>query len=210
VKCNSRSPLIWLVAIVCIFRLLIIPLHAQLAETIWEGYATVSNFSLQPCVDGIPKPDLTIQGLKVRLPFELWFLDNENLLVVGRRDKNGGDLTIQKYLLFWGEFPTGTSGPYVAVGAYTRGRSAGSYSFNCDRLRVGATSSWTYSGARTSMTGAFVLKNGFMSITKAVFSQSPNPHGPHGPKLLGTPKFAFEKLVKSSRNPSEELLSWEE
>jgi hypothetical protein len=46
-------------------------LHAQLADTIWEGFTTVSNLFLQPCVDGIPKTDLTIQGLKVQIPFEL-------------------------------------------------------------------------------------------------------------------------------------------
>lgn len=184
--------------------------RAQLADTIWEGYTTVSNLSLQPCVDGIPKTDLTIQGLKVQVPFEIWFLDNENLLVVGRRDKNGGDPTNQKYLLFWGEFPGNESNSTVHRGIYARGRSAGSYSFNCDRTRVGASSSWTYSGARSSMSGTFVLKNGVLSITKAVFSQSPNPHGPNGPKLLGAPKFAFTKLLKSRRIPSEELLLWEE
>jgi len=148
--------------------------------------------------------------LKVQVPFEIWFLDNENLLVVGRRDKNGGDPTNQKYLLFWGKFPGNESNSTEHRGIYARGRSAGSYSFNCDRIRVGASSLWTYSGARSSMSGAFVLKNGFISITKAVFSQSPNPRGPSAPKLLGAPKFAFGKLVKSRRIPSEELLSWEE
>jgi hypothetical protein len=140
--------------------------RAQLADTIWEGYTTVSNLSLQPCVDGIPKSDLTIQGLKVQVPFEIWFLDNENLLVVGRRDKNGGDPTNQKYLLFWGEFPGNESNSTVHRGIYARGRSAGSYSFNCDRTRVGASSSWTYSGARSSMSGTFVLKMELFPLRK--------------------------------------------
>lgn len=185
-------------------------LHAQLAKTIWEGHATVSNLSLQPCVDGIPKPDLTVQGLKVQIPFELWFLDNENLLVVGRRDKNGGDPTNQKYLLLWGKFPGNESVTDVRRGTYARSRSAGSYVFQCERLRIGASSTTTYQGFRISMTGSFLCKNSVISITKAVLTHTPNPGGPNKPKLLGAPKFAFSKLLKSSRIPSEELLSWEE
>jgi hypothetical protein len=186
------------------------PLHAQLANTIWEGNANVSSFSLQPCVDGIPKTDLTIQGLKVQVPFEIWFLDNENLLVVGRRDKIGGDPANQKYFLLWGKFPSKESVTDVRRGTYARSRSAGSYAFQCERLRIGASSATTYQGSRISMTGSFLFKNGVISITKAVLTQTPNPGGPNKPKLLGAPKFAFGKLVKSRRIPSEELLSWEE
>jgi hypothetical protein len=184
--------------------------RAQLADTIWEGYANVSNLSLQPCVDGIPKTDLTIQGLKVQVPFEIWFLDNENLLVVGRRDKIGGDPANQKYFLLWGKFPKKESVTDVRRGTYARSRSAGSYAFQCERLRIGASSATTYQGFRISMTGSFLFKNGVISITKAVLTQTPNPGGPNKPKLLGAPKFAFGKLVKSRRIPSEELLSWEE
>jgi hypothetical protein len=123
-KLNKGFPLVR-IAVAVLLSLATTPLHAQLAGTIWEGYSTVSNLSLQPCVDGIPKTDLTIQGLKVQVPFEIWFLDNENLLVVGRRDKIGGDPTNQKYFLLWGKFPSKESVTYVRRGTYARSRSAG-------------------------------------------------------------------------------------
>jgi len=92
VKCNSRSPLIWLVAIVCIFRLLTTPLHAQLADTIWEGTQWISSINMVNL-----KPDgsanfPSLLGARINLPLEIWFLDNTHFGIVFRNDRWGFDV----------------------------------------------------------------------------------------------------------------------
>ena len=90
-KCDSRSPLIWLVAIVCIFRLLITPLHAQLADTIWEGTQWISSINMVNL-----KPDgsanfPSLLGARIKLPLEIWFWDNTHFGIVFRNDRWGFD-----------------------------------------------------------------------------------------------------------------------
>ena len=187
--------------------------HAQLADTIWEGKVTVSGFSLQPCIDGVPKPDLTFFGLKFQLPFEVWFLDGSNLLVVGRRDKMGGNPENQKYALLFGVFPgLENGGSHMAVGTYRPTSKAGTYTFDCSRTRLSPPSSPTssYQGARIASNGSFRLSGNKLILVRPVFSFSPNPQGATKPKILGTPKFAFTQLAKTSRTPSVELIGWEE
>jgi len=87
--CNSRSPLIWLVAIVCIFRLLTTPLHAQLADTIWEGTQWISSINIVNL-----KPDgsanfPSLLGARINLPLEIWFWDNAHFGIVFRNDRWG-------------------------------------------------------------------------------------------------------------------------
>ena len=90
-KCDSRSPLIWLVAIVCIFRLLTTPLHAQLADTIWEGTQWISSINMVNL-----KPDgsanfPSLLGARINLPLEIWFWDNTHFGIVFRNDRWGFD-----------------------------------------------------------------------------------------------------------------------
>ena len=185
--------------------------HAQLADTIWEGKASVSGFSLQPCIGGLPKPDMILGGLKLQIPFEVWFLDSANLLVVGRRDKMGGDPANQKYLLFWGLFPGEENGrSHLEQATYRAERRSGTYSFACSRTRLAPDSVDSYQGQKTAMNGFFSVKGDRLVLSRPVFSFTPNPLGPRGPKVLGVPKFAFTQLSKTSRKPSQELVGWEE
>jgi len=189
------------------------PVQAQLADTIWEGSVTVSGASLQPCIGGVPKPDLTFFGLKFQLPYEVWFLDNSNLLVVGRRDKMGGDPAGNKYSLLFGVFPgEENGGSHLAEGVYLPGRTTGSFTFRCSRTRLEPPSrpTYQYQGARTAINGSFRISGNKMTLVRPIFSFSPNPQGATKPKILGAPEFAFTQLSKTARKPSEELVGWEE
>ena len=67
------------------------PLHAQLADTIWEGTQWISSInmvSLKP--DGSASfPSLL--GARINLPLEIWFWDNTHFGIVFRNDRWGFD-----------------------------------------------------------------------------------------------------------------------
>ena len=82
---------------------------------------------------------MILGGLKLQIPYEVWFLDGANLLVVGRRDKMGGDPANQKYFLFWGLFPGEENGEsHLEQATYRAERRSGTYSFSCSRTRLAA------------------------------------------------------------------------
>jgi hypothetical protein len=90
-KSNNGLRLVCIAAVVCAFSFAASSLHAQLANTIWEGTQWISSInmvSLKP--DGSANfPSLL--GARINLPLEIWFWDNTHFGIVFRNDRWGFD-----------------------------------------------------------------------------------------------------------------------
>ena len=76
---------------VCVFSSAPSSLHAQLADTIWEGSQWISSINMVNL-----KPDgsanfPSLLGARINLPLEIWFWDNTHFGIVFRNDRWGFD-----------------------------------------------------------------------------------------------------------------------
>lgn len=76
---------------VCVFSSALSSLHAQLADTIWEGTQWISSINIVNL-----KPDgsanfPSLLGARINLPLEIWFWDNTHFGIVFRNDRWGFD-----------------------------------------------------------------------------------------------------------------------
>jgi len=91
VNLNNRLRFVRIGLAVYVLSLAASSLHAQLADTIWEGTQWISSInmvSLKP--DGSANfPSLL--GARINLPLEIWFWDNTHFGIVFRNDRWGFD-----------------------------------------------------------------------------------------------------------------------
>ena len=90
-RSNHAFPLICTVVAVCVFSSAPSSLHAQLADTIWEGSQWISSINMVNL-----KPDgsanfPSLLGARINLPLEIWFWDNTHFGIVFRNDRWGFD-----------------------------------------------------------------------------------------------------------------------
>lgn len=90
-RSNHAFPLICTVVAVCVFSSAPSSLHAQLADTIWEGTQWISSINMVYL-----KPDgsanfPSLLGARINLPLEIWFWDNTHFGIVFRNDRWGFD-----------------------------------------------------------------------------------------------------------------------
>jgi len=176
----------------CVFSSAPSSLHAQLADTIWEGtqwIGSINMVSLKP--DGSANfPSLL--GARINLPLEIWFWDNAHFGIVFRNDR-------------WG----------------FEGRRKGEYSGHGDEFKIytyrlkgkaGTFSAREYDDyfGLESYAGRLVLQGNKLTTDRVVYS------APYSPYLDGSARLAnfpckqigklpvFDKTVwtKTSRKPS--------
>ena len=91
-KLDNRLRLVRIGLAVYVLSLAASSLHAQLADTIWEGTQWISSINMVNL-----KPDgsanfPSLLGARINLPLEIWFQDNTHFGIVFRNDRWGFDV----------------------------------------------------------------------------------------------------------------------
>ena len=90
-KLNNRLRPVRIGLAIYVLSLAASSLHAQLADTIWEGTQWISSINMVNL-----KPDgsanfPSLLGARINLPLEIWFWDNTHFGIVFRNDRWGFD-----------------------------------------------------------------------------------------------------------------------
>lgn len=199
-------------------------LHAQLADTIWSGNATITIPSVTQYQNGLPlRYPKTVSNLSFILPVEVWFWDASKFLVVFRQRDFGaapdraplqpaiGEWTIpvaarRGSLTGVSRVPTTQPGLFeIETGRYSAGRG-GAFTFTAEQRDIsnlaGFDRDWIYRGYRTLMTGSARLLNSRTLSATLTAVTTPNPGGPNLMKYVGAKPSAVVTLTKTSRRPS--------
>ena len=86
---KKTSNFLCLVAVFCAFSFAPSSLHAQLADTIWEGTQWISSINMVSLKPNGAQDFPSLLGARFNLPLEIWFWDNAHFGIVFRNDRWG-------------------------------------------------------------------------------------------------------------------------
>ena len=219
-KSNNACPLICIAVAVCVFSLATSSLHAQLADTIWEGTQVVSGINLQGMRDRKLMDYPILKGGRSSLPLEIWFWDNTRFGIVFRNDRYDPARNSRKGEHLGWDYNNSKS-DYSRSFTYTLKAGKGAF-LGRDLRLVNSVWGWGYAGAMKQWTGKFSVKGNKLTTQKVVFTtdsrdaqssqayENPDNPGQYFPsrydgfRILGPKYPVFENVVwtKTSRKPS--------
>lgn len=197
-------------SVVGLFLLFLLPVRAQLADTIWEGNLAISNLNFQAIEEGALQYP-TLQGGKIVVPVEIWYWSDGAAWLMFDNHKWG--LVDRERTQVW--LPKG-------IGS-SSWDSASTYSFNA-RSKKGTiqgrstrlkASSWNYIGHFYAWSGSFAVSGNRMTLSKLVLTtdslveilaESDDPKNrPTGIKFAKMPSFGNLTLQKTNQKPSQAI-----
>ena len=219
-KSNNGLRLVCIAAVVCAFSFAASSLHAQLADTIWEGVQVVSGINLQGMRDRMLMDYPILKGGRSSLPLEIWFWDNTRFGIVFRNDRYDPARNSRKGEYLGWDYNNSES-DYSRSFTYTLKAGNGTF-LGRDLRLVDSVWGWGYAGQMQQYSGKFSVKGNKLTTQKVVFTtdsrdvqsgqayENPDNPGQYFPlrydgfRILGPKYPVFENVVwtKTNRRPS--------
>ena len=184
---KKTSNFLCLVAVFCSFSFAASSLHAQLADTIWEGTQWISSINMVSLKPNGAQDFPSLLGARFNLPLEIWFWDNAHFGIVFRNDRwgfegrrkgeysgHGEEFKNFTYRLKGGAgtFSAREYGDYFGLESYAGRLSVKGNKLTTDRVTYAASGS-TYLYDNTSLAGIPLKRVGKLPVLdKTVWTQT--------------------------------------
>lgn len=217
---KKTSNFLCLVAVFCSFSCAASSLHAQLADTIWEGVQVVSGINLQGMRDRMLMDYPILRGGSTSFPIEIWFWDSTRFGIVFRNDRFDPARNSRKGEYLGWDYNNSES-DFSRSFTYTLKSGKGTF-LGRDLRLVDSAWGWGYAGQMTQYSGNLSVSGNKLTTQKVVLTTDSwdlqtgqayeNPTNPghyypshfDGVRILGNKYPVFGNVIwtKTNRKPS--------